>query len=142
MTKSIETLKAELKTLEEASPLRALVGFKGTLSGASNHDPEKAVATFAAFMEKSGRTGKDAYLAVRDEVRSALNHAERLQKARRRLERALVSAGEGPSRERASVYEARVYERWMITALIRIRRAGKAWSSQARAAAVSETESA
>lgn len=111
--------------------ITAIAGFsRGSLKRAvwpqKGEDHEDA---FAALMAERG-TGKEVYLAVRDEIRAALRTAETLQRARRRAENLLRVGGLSDDRER--VYIARMSDRRYITRLIEARRAGKAWSRAAR----------
>lgn len=139
MTDTTSKLADPVTAAFEKSGLTAAEFDISALTGYSNGSLKRAIwprngeefaDAFAALMGERG-AGKDAYLAVRDEIRAGLRAAERLQRARRKAEIILRDAGLSQDRER--VYFARLRDRAHITRLIEARRAGKVWSSAARA---------
>ena len=89
---------------------------------------------FGLFMSANGGTGRDAYIAVRDDLRACLRSAQQLQRALRGEELRLKAEGLGDTRERRSAYDARIWNRKLIRLVLGVRAAGKIWSKGQRAA--------
>lgn len=129
-TKTIESLKS-------AAGLEARVLHNGTywaVVRAMILEGKDGVEAFGLFMVANGGTGRDAYIAVRDDLRACLRSAQHLQRALRGEEIRLKAEGLGNTQERRSAYNARIRNRRLIRLVLGVRAAGKIWSKGQRAA--------
>lgn len=132
-TTTYEEIIEKAGVKQNAFDLSTLVGYRGKFQrGAlSSSREETDLEAFDAMMQEIG-TGKEKYLAVRDEIRAALRASEQMQKSRKRAHRMLKEADIRGGM--IGLYSARIEDRPKISALIRMRRAGKIWSAAQREA--------
>lgn len=138
--KDLQNVVNGMKAEAEAS--LALVGWNGPYKKAAvGKTDEDAKSGFSDVMKERGE-GKEAYIVARDELRKALRVAQAYQRALRSAGHAAKADGLGATSTFSSLYNERVRNRYYITALIRVRRAGKAWAKEARDAALSAGDTA
>ena len=129
----IARVEKQIENLGGADHLPAYVGYSSRFRDLLRQDDEVVAEKFFTLFEETEDT-RAPYITLRDEIRNELRQAEQRQRLYKELARLIKEEKGGDSSAFRYEYGTRIHQRQFITRLIRLRRAGKAWSKTRRGA--------
>lgn len=129
----IAQVESEIKKIGGDDQLTNYVGYSSRFRDLLREDDEGLIKSFGTLFGDDEET-REPYIALRDEFRDELRKAERRQRLYKELARLIKQEEGGDSYAYRYAYHSRLHQRQFITRLIRLRRAGKAWSKTQKGA--------
>lgn len=123
----IAQVEEQIENLGGRDRLPAYVGYSSRFRDLLRQDDEGVVEKFDTLFGGVEDT-RAPYIALRDELRDELRKAEQRQRLYKELAHLIKKEDGGDSYAFRYAYDSRMHQRQFITRLIRLRRAGKAWS--------------